>query len=132
MHVKYTMLLCHLCLALTYLKYFYFIGFFSKYTLYSTRIYNIGTFKRSLSQLRMSSHRLCIETGRWHRPNQTPISESICYVFLEDEYYFVLECSWYLNLRNNYTIIVWEKTLFNWLTCKVLIMFVFCFIIYAF
>ena len=55
----------------------------------------------SLSQLRMSSHRLCIETGRWHRPNQTPISERICHVCstLEDEYHFVLECSLYINFR---------------------------------
>jgi len=40
---------------------------------------SICKFRFSLSQLRMSSHRLCIETGRWHRANQTPISERICY-----------------------------------------------------
>jgi len=58
----------------------------------------------SLSQLRMSSHRLCIETGKWHRPIQTSISEKICHVCitLEDEYHFVLECSLYLNLRTKF------------------------------
>ena len=63
---------------------------------------NISKLRISLSQLRMSSHRLCIETGRWHRSNQTPVSERICHVHacstLEDEYHFVLMCSLYLNL----------------------------------
>jgi len=61
---------------------------------------NISKFRISLSQLRMLSHRLCIETGRWHRPNQTPISERICHACstLEDEYHFVMECSLYINL----------------------------------
>jgi len=47
---------------------------------------------------------MCIETGRWHRPNQTPVSERICHVCstLEDEYHFDLICSLYniyINLR---------------------------------
>ena len=52
------------------------------------------------SQLRMSSNRLCFETGGWHMPYQTPISEGICNVCstLEDEYHFVLECSLYLSV----------------------------------
>jgi len=65
---------------------------------------NISKFRISLSQLRMSSHRLCIETGSWHRPNQTPVSERICHVcsILEDEYHFVLVCSLYINLRKKF------------------------------
>jgi len=40
----------------------------------------------------LSSHSLCIETGRWHRPTQTPISKRIGHVCttLEDEYQFVI------------------------------------------
>ena len=57
---------------------------------------NISKFRISLSELRMSSHRLYIETGRWHRPIQTSISERICHVCTTfDEYFFVLECSLY-------------------------------------
>jgi len=65
---------------------------------------NISKYRINLSQFHMSSHRLCIETGRWHRPIQTPISERICHVCttLEDEYHFVLECSLYLNLRKKF------------------------------
>jgi len=48
--------------------------------------------------------KLCIETGRWHRPNQTPLSERIWHVcsILEDEYHFVLVCSLYINLRKQF------------------------------
>ena len=62
---------------------------------------NISKFRISLSQLRMPSHRLCIETGRWHRLNQTPVSKRICHVCstLEDHYHFVLVCSLYITLR---------------------------------
>jgi len=30
-----------------------------------------------MSQLRLSSHRLCIETERWNQPTRTPINERI-------------------------------------------------------
>jgi len=63
---------------------------------------DMSKFRFSLPLLRMSSHRLCIETGRWHKPKKILISEKICHVCttLEDEYHFVLECSLYFNLRN--------------------------------
>ena len=42
----------------------------------------------------MSSHRLAIGSGRWTRPNRTPVNERICVEcgVVEDEYHFVIEC----------------------------------------
>ena len=54
-----------------------------------------------MSQLRVSSHRLCTETGRWNQHTSTPINNLIC-IFcqsLEDEYHFIIECNSYLELR---------------------------------
>ena len=58
----------------------------------------------ALSNVRLSSHRLEIETGRWARPNAIPFEERRCTSChsLEDEFNFVLECSRYNNLRNIY------------------------------
>lgn len=65
---------------------------------------NIQKFIQSFSKLRMSSHRLEIEAGRWSRPNRTPIDERKCSVcgILEDEYHFVIECRIYQDLRKKY------------------------------
>ena len=59
---------------------------------------------QTLSKLRMSSHRLEVEAGRWARPNIIPVDERKCTTcrVLEDEYHFVIECSRYVDLRNNY------------------------------
>ena len=64
----------------------------------------IKKFRIALSKLRMSSHRLEVETGRWTRPNSTPISERLCKLCnkLEDEFHFVLECPVYSDLRKSY------------------------------
>ena len=54
-----------------------------------------------MTRLRVSSHRLEIEAGRWSRPIRVDINErkcSYCNV-LEDEYHFVLECCNYAHLR---------------------------------
>ena len=60
-------------------------------------------FRNSFSRLRVSSHRLAIEAGRWTRP-RTPVSERSCNTCncLEDEYHFVIECSLYNSLRRKY------------------------------
>lgn len=67
---------------------------------------NVNVYKYicALSKLRMSSHRLEVEAGRWVRPNKIPLDERKCYFcqVLEDEYHFVLECSVYLDLRKKY------------------------------
>ena len=52
----------------------------------------------------MSSHRLCIEAGRWNRPHPTPREQRLCTVCnqLEDEYHLLFECSLYNDERVAY------------------------------
>ena len=65
---------------------------------------NVCKYMKSVSKLRMSSHRLAIESGRWARPVRIPIEERKCVYcdLLEDEFHFVLECKCYTELRNKY------------------------------
>ena len=58
-------------------------------------------FRVALSRLRLSSHRLEIETGRWAKPNSVPIENRLCTscMKLEDEFHFVLEYTRYNDLR---------------------------------
>ncbi|KAL4236926.1 hypothetical protein ACF0H5_005312 [Mactra antiquata] len=67
-------------------------------------ILNITKFRYSMARLRVSSHRLHIETGRWNKPRSTPINERVCTNchILEDEFHFILECTLYSELRNIY------------------------------
>ena len=64
----------------------------------------INKFRVALSKLRLSSHRLEIEVGRWSRPNRTPIGDRKCRICdkLEDEFHFWFECQLYANLRIKY------------------------------
>ena len=64
----------------------------------------VSKFRIALTRLRTSSHRLEIETGRWHKPNPIPLSERKCPScnILEDEYHFLLECPIYITLRKQY------------------------------
>ena len=59
---------------------------------------------QATSRLRMSSHRLAIESGRWARPNRIPVDERKCQEcsVLEDEYHFVIECKLFNDLRAKY------------------------------
>ena len=52
---------------------------------------NVCTFCNALSKLRMSVHRLEVESGRWVKPNPIPFNERHCLncSVLEDEYHFV-------------------------------------------
>ena len=61
-------------------------------------------FCQAFSRLRMSSHRLEIESGRWTRPNSTPLDDRKCNLcnILEDEFHFVLECNMFVELRKKY------------------------------
>ena len=57
-------------------------------------IINVKKFQTSQSRLRMSSHWLEVETGRWTKPEKTLFENrkcKLCYN-LEDEYHFVLQC----------------------------------------
>ena len=62
---------------------------------------SVFKFCQALSKLRMSSHRLEVEAGRWKKPNRVPLSDRICSSCqtLEDEYHFILECKIYIDLR---------------------------------
>ena len=40
----------------------------------------VKMFRIALSKLRLSSHRLEIEVGRWARPNRTPIDQRKCHI----------------------------------------------------
>lgn len=65
---------------------------------------NITKYRNALSRLRLSSHRLAVETGRWHRPESIPYYERKCIKcgVLEDEFHFVLECDNYKDIRKKY------------------------------
>ena len=68
-------------------------------------IFSIKSFeKRKLfTKLRISSHDLHIETGRYSKPNKTPVEERICTFCssnkVEDEYHTIMECSFYADIR---------------------------------
>ena len=64
----------------------------------------VRKFRYAFTRLRVASHRLEIETGRWHNPYRTPIEERKCLFCncLEDEFHFILECHLYQDLRNEY------------------------------
>ena len=65
---------------------------------------NVSKFIYALSRLRVSSHRLEVESGRWVKPNQVPYNERKCSncSVLEDEFHFILECPLYVDLRKKY------------------------------
>ena len=64
---------------------------------------NIVKFQIAVNRLRVASHRLEIEAGRWAQPNRIPINDRKCTVcnVLENEYHFVIECSLYKNSATN-------------------------------
>ena len=61
-------------------------------------------YEHALSKVRMSSHRLEMEAGRWHRPHSIPLDERKCRVcnIIEDEFHFILECTLFQNIRKKY------------------------------
>ncbi len=58
-------------------------------------------FRTAFARLKVSSHRLEIEAGRW---NRTPVEDRKCMMCrcLEDEYHFILECTMYADIRPIY------------------------------
>ena len=65
----------------------------------------VKKFRIAMTKLRVASHRLEIEVGRWARPNRVLVDERKCRHCntLEDEFHFLLECSLYRELRMQYT-----------------------------
>ena len=66
--------------------------------------FSVNKFCQTLSRLRVTSHKLLIEAGRWVKPVKIPVDDRKCAICnkLEDEYHFVLECSIYVDLRKQY------------------------------
>ncbi|KAH3802567.1 hypothetical protein DPMN_156245 [Dreissena polymorpha] len=75
----------------------------------------IDKFRFSLSRLIVSSHRLEIESGRWHKPESIPVQERKCQHcnVLEDEFHFLFECSLYNDIRKNHKAILLERTKYS-------------------
>ena len=70
-------------------------------------------FRFELTGLRVSSHRIAAETGRWHKPQPIPLNERKCILCntLEDEFHFVIECPLYKIARSKYIKpYFWKKT----------------------
>ena len=65
---------------------------------------SINKFRYDLCRLRSLSHRLEIESGRWHKPEAIPFQDRKCQHcnVLGDEYHFLLECSLYDDIRKLY------------------------------
>ena len=58
------------------------------------KVVNIAKYWEALTRLRVSSHRLFVEVGRW---NNTPLDDRKCNycLKLEDEFHFIFECTLY-------------------------------------
>ncbi|MCG8046921.1 MAG: reverse transcriptase family protein [Candidatus Thiodiazotropha taylori] len=67
-------------------------------------ILSLEKFRKSISKLRLSSHKLEVEVGRWAKPIRIPLENRKCKICgsLEDEFHFVLECQLYTELRKQY------------------------------
>lgn len=65
---------------------------------------NIAKYRKQLSRLRVSSHRLEVEVGRWAKPNKIPYVDRKCQIcnVLEDEFHFLFVCPLYDDLRKSY------------------------------
>ena len=83
-------------------------NFYSLFLNFEHQLYlealSVKKIRVAMTKLRVSSHRLEIEVGRWTRPNRTPVDERKCNYCnkLEDEFHFLLECTLYEDLRKQY------------------------------
>ena len=83
-------------------------NFYSLFSNFEHQLYletiGVKKFRIAMTKLRVASHRLEIEVGRWAKPNRIPIDERKCRFCnkLEDEFHFILECDLYKELREHY------------------------------
>ena len=81
--------------------------FYSLFSNFEHQLYleavNVKKFRVAITKLRVSSHWLETEAGRWARPNRTPINERKCRYCnkREDEFHF-LDCIQHVDLRKQY------------------------------
>ena len=67
-------------------------------------VINISKYREAFTRLRVSSHRLEVEVGRWAKPNSIPFDNRLCRQcgVLEDEYHFLIECKSHIDIRKQY------------------------------
>ena len=67
-------------------------------------ILRIQKYRHALTRFRHSTHRLAIETGRWHKLYKVPRPDRKCQFCdtLEDEFHFLFECTMFTELRKQY------------------------------
>ena len=81
--------------------------FYSSFSNFEYQIYldlvKINKFRVALSKLRVSSHRIEVEVGRWTRPKTSLVARKcrVCNV-VEDEFHFLFECQLFTDLRIKY------------------------------
>ena len=67
---------------------------------------NVVQYRVALTQFRVRSNHLQVETGSWHRDTVIPYHERYCTLcnlhVIEDEYHFLLVCPNYMDLREQY------------------------------
>ena len=72
---------------------------------------NVEKFRTSLSKLRLSSHRLEVEAGRWAKPNKIPYENRKCKIcYSLEEFHFVFECVLFVEIRQKYVSKYFFKT----------------------
>ena len=67
-------------------------------------VITIQKFRIAMIKLRVSSHRLEVETGRWSGPVSKPLEDRKYHISnkLKDEFHFLFECPLYTDLRRQY------------------------------
>ena len=66
-------------------------------------ILNNNKYRNTIAKIRLSSHKLCIETGRHQNIVRNQRKCLLCNLNdLEDEYHFILICPFYTHFRNEY------------------------------
>ena len=72
-----------------------------KFSLYLDGI-QVKKYSTAMSRLRLSSHRLAVESGRWYKPLPISFNERKCTIcnVLQDEFHFVIEYNLCKDLSN--------------------------------
>ena len=67
---------------------------------------DINKYKYCFLKFITRNHNLAVVAGRWHKPRPIPFNERFCIACdtqqLEDEYYLILDCKMYHDLRQRY------------------------------
>ena len=83
----------------------YFFNLFGSFQFHDyLNLIRVLKYKYSLIKLRLSSHRLAVETGKWNKPHPIPLEERKCRfcTSLEDEFHFLFECKLHDGIRKTY------------------------------